>query len=91
MKKIIYYIAYGGYAMNNKIYVRQYYMDKIEGFITSLKEKASELLKAKGGKITIRDSRVSKEDIRFEIDSKMVDLYKVICSRTVTKNSGVSL
>ncbi len=35
MKELIYYIAYGGYAMNNKIYVRQYYMDKIEGFIDS--------------------------------------------------------
>ena len=79
----------GNEAISKEMYASG--LDKIEGFITSLKEKASELLKTKGGKITIRDSRVSKEDIRFEIDSKMVDLYKVICSRTVTKNSGVSL
>ena len=79
----------GNEAISKEMYASG--LDKIEGFITSLKEKASELLKTKGGKITIKDSSVSKDDIRFEIDSKMVDLYKVICSRTVTKNSGVSL
>lgn len=66
-------------------------LDKIEGFINSLKEKAMELIKNKGGKVTIGDSRVSKDDLRYEIDSKMIDLYKVICSRMQVKNTGVSL
>ena len=66
-------------------------LDKIEGFISSLKSKVEEIIKSRGGKVTIKDCRISKEDIRYEIDSKMVDLYKVVCSRMSIKNSGVSL
>ena len=79
----------GNEAISKEMYTSG--LDKIEGFISSLKDKAMELMKSKGGKVTISDSRVSKDDLRYEIDSKMIDLYKVICSRIQVKNTGVSL
>lgn len=79
----------GNEAISKEMYSNG--LDKIEGFISSLKSKVEEIIKSKGGKVTIKDCRISKEDIRYEIDSKMVDLYKVVCSRMPIKNSGVSL
>ncbi len=79
----------GNEAISKEMYASG--LDRIEGYISALKEKAREIIKTNGGNITIKNSILSKDDIRYEIDSKLFDLYRVICEKMPTKNSGVSL
>jgi hypothetical protein len=60
-------------------------LDKIEGFISSFKIVSKDLIKNKGGKITIQNQNITKEDMKFEIEQKMADLYKMITKKQQEK------
>ena len=79
----------GSEAISKEMYASG--LDKIAGFIDSFKNKSSDMIKSNGNKVTIKDSRETKDILKFQIDSKMIDLYKVICSKMQVKNTGVSL
>ena len=60
-------------------------LDKIEGFISSFKIVSKDLIQNKGGKITIQNQNITKEDMKFEIEQKMADLYKMITKKQQEK------
>lgn len=74
----------GNEAISKELYANA--LDKIEGYMSSFKALCSEMIKKNGNKVTIKPSISSKEDLRFEIDQKMADLYKIITKKQQAKS-----
>lgn len=73
----------GNEAVSKELYASG--LDKIEGFISSFKIISQDLIQNKGGKITITNQNISKEDMKFEMEQKLADFYKMITKKQQEK------
>jgi hypothetical protein len=73
----------GNEAVSKELYAAG--LDRIEGLITSFKTLSSDLIKSRGGKIIITSQNSKKEDIKFELDEKMVEFYRMITKKQQQK------
>ena len=73
----------GSEAVTKELYASG--LDKIEGFITSFKIISKDLIRNKGGKITISNQNVTKEDMKVDMEQKLADFYKMITKKQQEK------
>lgn len=73
----------GSEAVSKELYASG--LDKIEGFISSFKTISQDLIQSKGGKIVISNQNISKDDMKFEMEQKMSDFYKMITKKQQEK------
>lgn len=73
----------GNEAVSKELYASG--LDKIEGFISSFKIISQDLIQNKGGKITITNQNIAKEDMKVEMEQKIADFYKMITKKQEQK------
>lgn len=73
----------GSEAVTKEMYAAG--LDKIEGFVSSFKIISRDLIKNKGGKITISNQNITKEDLKIEMEQKLADFYKMITKKQQQK------
>ncbi len=73
----------GNEAVTKELYASG--LDKIEGFISSFKIISKDLIQNKGGKVTISNTNITKDDMKFEMEQKIADFYKMITKKQQEK------